>query len=338
MLLNGADPQAIEQAADRLAAGELVAFPTETVYGLGARADDDAAVAQIFAAKGRPSDHPLIVHVVDAAAARGFAATWPALAERLAAAFWPGPLTLILPRRSGRAAAAAAGQGTIGLRCPAHPLAQALLAAAARRGVAGVAAPSANRYGRISPTTAAHVRSEFGEALTVLDGGDCAVGIESAIVDCSRGAPVLLRPGVLTRQALAAAAGQLLADRDDQAPRAPGTLESHYAPRATLRLMPAAALRDALALWLQAQAATDKVPAAGGVPRLAVYSRTVRPPAAAGLVARTMPDVPRAAAFELFAALRELDSQGVALIWVEQPPDGSEWDGVRDRLQRAAAT
>lgn len=337
MQLPGGDAQAIELAADRLAAGELVAFPTETVYGLGARADDDAAVARIFAAKGRPSDHPLIVHVVDAAAARGFAAHWPALAERLAAAFWPGPLTLILPRRAGLAAAAAGGQASIGLRCPAHPLAQALLAAAARRGVAGVAAPSANRFGRISPTTAAHVRSEFGDDLTVLDGGACAVGIESAIVDCSRATPVLLRPGALTREALAAAAGQALAEPDEQAPRAPGTLAAHYAPRATLRLMPTAALRDALALWLEAQAAIDKVPAAPGAPRLAVYSRTVRPPAAAGLVARTMPDTPRAAAFELFAALRELDGQGVALIWVEQPPDGSEWDGVRDRLQRAAA-
>lgn len=339
MLLNGGDTQAIEQAAERLAAGELVAFPTETVYGLGARADDDAAVAKIFAAKGRPSDHPLIVHVSDVAAARGFAATWPALAERLAAAFWPGPLTLIVPRRSGLAGAAAAGQDTIGLRCPAHPLARALLAAAARRGVAGVAAPSANRFGRISPTTAAHVAAEFGDAaVTVLDGGACAVGIESAIVDCSRAAPVLLRPGTLTREALSAAAGQSLAARDEhdaQAPRAPGTLAAHYAPRATLRLMPAAALREALALWAQAQAQAGV--AASSPPRLAVYARSVRPAATAGLLIRTMPEAPRAAAFELFAALRELDSQGVTLIWVEQPPAGSDWDGVRDRLQRAAA-
>lgn len=334
MILDGADPQAVEQAADRLAAGELVAFPTETVYGLGARADDDAAVAKIFAAKGRPADHPLIVHVGDVTAARRFAATWPPLAERLATAFWPGPLTLIVPRAPGLAAAAAGGQDSIGLRCPAHPLAQALLLAALRRGVQGVAAPSANRFGRISPTTAAHVQGEFGAALAVLDGGPCAVGIESAIVDCTRGVPVLLRPGSLARDALAAAAGAPLQDRDAGAPRASGTLEAHYAPRAALRLMSAAALRDALALWAEAQSAAR---AALPTPRLAVYSRTVRVPGAAGLVARTMPDAPRAAAYELFAVLRELDALGVALIWVEHPPASTDWDGVRDRLQRAAA-
>jgi L-threonylcarbamoyladenylate synthase len=337
MVLNGADPQAVEQAAERLAAGELVAFPTETVYGLGARADDDPAVAAIFAAKGRPKDHPLIVHVSDVAEARRFAASWPPLAERLAAAFWPGPLTLIVPRAPGVAAAAAGGQDSIGLRCPSHPLARALLAAAAKRGVHGVAAPSANRFGRISPTTAAHVQSEFADTLpglSVLDGGPCAVGIESAIVDCSRGMPVLLRPGSLDRGALAAAAGEALRDPDAAAPRASGTLEAHYAPRAALRLMPAAALRDAVAVWTDAQAAA-RVPLAS--PKLAVYSRTVRVPRAAGLVARAMPDAPRAAAYELFAVLRELDALGVALIWVEHPPAGAEWDGVRDRLQRAAA-
>jgi len=334
MLLNGADPQAVAQAADALAAGQLVAFPTETVYGLGARADDDEAVAKIFAAKGRPTDHPLIVHVGDATEARRFAASWPPLAERLAQAFWPGPLTLIVPRAPGIAAAAAGGQDSIGLRCPSHPTARALIAAAAQRGVHGVAAPSANRFGRISPTTAAHVQGEFGDTLTVLDGGPCAVGIESAIVDCTRGVPVLLRPGSLARDALAAAAGMPLLDRDDDAPRAPGTLEAHYAPRATLRLMPAAALRDALVLWADAQsAARVALPS----PRLAVYSRTVRVPRAAGLVARKMPEAPRAAAYELFAVLRELDALGVPLIWVEHPPPGAAWDGVRDRLQRAAS-
>ena len=339
MLLNGADPRAIDDAADRLAAGQLLAFPTETVYGLGARADDTAAVARIFAAKGRPLDHPLIVHVSDAAAAQHFAASWPPLAARLAAAFWPGPLTLIVARRPGVASAATSGQDTIGLRCPGHPLAHALLVAAAARGVPGVAAPSANRFGRISPTTAAHVQAEFGEHLSVLDGGACSDGIESAIVDCSRGRPVLLRPGSLTREALAAAAGEPLADRDAEAPRASGTLEAHYAPRARLRLMPSASLGEALAVWADAQAAavanSSSAPAA---PRLAVYSRTLRVPRAAGLVARVMPGVARAAAFELFAVLRELDAQGVALIWVEQPPPGADWDGVRDRLQRAAAS
>lgn len=338
MVLDGTQAQALEQAASRLCAGELVAFPTETVYGLGARADNDTAVAAIFAAKGRPTDHPLIVHVADAAHAQAFAAEWPALAQRLAAAFWPGPLTLIVPRRASIATVAAGGQPTIGLRCPAHPLAHTLLLECARRGVPGIAAPSANRFGRISPTTAAHVIDEFGGAVTVLDGGACTVGIESAIVDCSRGAPVLLRPGALTREALTAAAGQALREPDAEAPRSSGTLESHYAPRAALRLMPARALSDALAVWTDARAAAGRFQ--GAAPVLAVYSRTVRAPRAAsdlGLVARAMPDSARAAAFELFAVLRELDALGVALIWVEQPPPGSDWDGVRDRLERAAA-
>jgi L-threonylcarbamoyladenylate synthase len=341
MLLDGRDPNAVAQAAERLASGALVAFPTETVYGLGARADDDAAVAKIFAAKGRPSDHPLIVHVADAAHAQAFAADWPPLAQRLADAFWPGPLTLIVPRREGIGAGAAGGQPTIGLRCPAHPLAQSLLQACAQRGAAGVAAPSANRFGRVSPTTAAHVIDEFGDTITVLDGGSCDVGIESAIVDCSRGIPVLLRPGALTREALAAAAGATLAEPDENAPRASGTLESHYAPRATVRLMPSAALADALTVWIEARsAAVHAGRAEPGVPVLAVYSRTVRAPRAAadvGLVTRAMPATARAAAFELFAMLREFDALGVGLIWVEQPPPGSDWDGVRDRLERAAA-
>ncbi len=337
MLLQGTDPAHIERAAQALVQGELVAFATETVYGLGARADDDAAVAKIFAAKGRPSDHPLIVHVAAAAQAQAFAAQWSPLAERLAAAFWPGPLTLIVPRRAGCATAAAGGQDTIGLRCPAHPVAQALLRTAAALGVPGVAAPSANRFGRISPTTAAHVQAEFGDALTVLDGGPCEEGIESTIIDCSRpdtAGPVLLRPGTLTRQALQAAAGQTLAAPDAQAPRASGTLEAHYAPRATLRLMPAAALQDAVGIWLQAQ--RDARPATSKT--LAVYSRTVSVPQAAGVVSRRMPANARATAFELFATLRELDAQGVSLIWVEQPPPLPEWDGVRDRLQRASAS
>ncbi len=325
-------PAAVAQAAQLLASGALLAFPTETVYGLGARADDDAAVARIFAAKGRPADHPLIVHVTDASAAAGFADALPALAQRLMQAFWPGPLTVIVARRDGVARAAAGGQATIGLRCPAHPVAQQLLHAAAALGVPGVAAPSANLYGRISPTTAAHVQAEFADtlpALAVLDGGACAVGIESSIVDCSRGHPVLLRPGTLTRAAIEAAAGEPLRARDAAAPRASGTLASHYAPRATLRLMPSAALRTALDV-LPAEA----LPTAGPR-RLAVYSRSVAVPRR--LLVRRMPDDPDAAAQELFAVLREFDDEGVQLIWVEAPPADPAWDGVRDRLQRAAA-
>ncbi|MFZ5544792.1 MAG: L-threonylcarbamoyladenylate synthase [Pseudomonadota bacterium] len=327
-LLPGHDPQAIARAADALAAGELVALPTETVYGLGARADDDAAVARIFQAKGRPSDHPLIVHVADAAAAAEFSVEVSPLAQRLMQAFWPGPLTVIVPRRPGRATAAAGGQDTIGLRCPAHPVAHALLQAAAQRDVHGVAAPSANRFGRVSPTTAQHVVQEFGPALLVLDGGACPVGIESTIVDCTRGRAVLLRPGVLTRARIEAAAGETLLDRDAGAPRASGTLAAHYAPHARVVLLSAPALAQALA----AGAAHE-----GGL-KLAVYSRTVRPEGAPGSVMhRVMPQDAALAAQELFSVLRDLDARGAQLIWVEQPPDTPEWDGVRDRLQRAAA-
>ena len=324
-IVSGNDPAALQRAAAELAAGELVAFPTETVYGLGARADDDAAVAKVFAAKGRPADHPLIVHVADIAGAQAFAAEWSPLAQRLAEAFWPGPLTLIVPRRAGQGAAAAAGQDSIGLRCPAHPVAHALLRAAALQGVAGVAAPSANRFGRVSPTTAQHVQQEFGEPLLVLDGGACPVGIESTIVDCTRGVPVLLRPGMLTRTQVEAAAGQRLQAPDAQAPRASGTLEAHYAPRARVQVFEPAALQAALAR-----------PPEG----LAVYSRTVRANAAlaaSGVRHRPMPDDAAATARELFSVMRELDDQGAHLIWVEQPPDTPEWEGVRDRLRRAAA-
>ena len=325
----GGDAAVIDAAAARLEAGELVAFPTETVYGLGARADADAAVARIYAAKGRPADHPLIVHVSGIEAARQFAADWPERAQRLAAAFWPGPLTVIVPRRPGVATAAAGGQASIGLRCPAHPVAQALLGAAAARGVAGVAAPSANRFGRVSPTSAAHVQAEMGTELLVLDGGDCAEGIESAIVDCSRpDRATLLRPGTLSRERIEAVLGETLRAPDAQAPRASGTLASHYAPRAKVRLMSREQLRAAL----QVLGPVTR----GAAPVAAVYSRTVHP-VPAGLPARRMPEDAAAAAHELFAALRLLDASGAPLIWIETPPDQPEWEGVRDRLNRAAA-
>jgi len=325
MLLDGSDSKAIARAARALAAGELVALPTETVYGLGARADDDAAVAKIFAAKGRPADHPLIVHVLDAAEAAQFAAELPPVALRLMAAFWPGPLTVIVPRAPAVAAAAAGGQSSIGLRCPAHPVARALLAAARALGVAGVAAPSANRFGRVSPTQARHVVDEFEPGLLVLDGGECEVGIESSIVDCSRGHPVLLRPGVLTQAQIEVAAGERLLAPDAQAPRASGTLAAHYAPRARVRLLSA----QALAVGLAAQGAKHSLET------LAVYSRTVS--GGSARLARRMPDNAAAAAHELFAVLRELDAAGASEIWIELPPPDGAWDGVRDRLSRAAA-
>ena len=330
MIRAGNDETAIEQAARTLAAGELVAFATETVYGLGADAGSDSAVAKIFAAKGRPADHPLIVHLADLWALPLFASDVPEFALRLIKAYWPGPLTVILPRRDGVAAAAAGGQATIGLRCPAHPVAHALLRACSQQQppVRGIAAPSANQFGRVSPTTAEHVRQEFGDGLLVLDGGACPVGIESSIVDCSRGVPVLLRPGTLTREQLEAACGQRLRDPDelhDAAPRASGTLESHYAPKARVRLMDASSLQSALDL-LGAEAAG-----------IATYSRAILRTRSGKVLRRRMPDDASETARQLFAVLREFDARGVQLIWVETPPDSAEWEGVRDRLKRAAA-
>ena len=329
MVLDGQLPAAIAAAADALAAGQLVGLPTETVYGLAADAGSDAAVRGIFAAKGRPADHPLIVHVAGAAQVAEFAASVPAFAQKLIDTFWPGPLTLILPRRPGVAEAAAGGHATIGLRCPAHPVAHALLAAAAARGVRGLAAPSANRFGRISPTTAQHVAQEFGDGLLVLDGGACSVGIESTIVDCTRGAPVLLRPGQIARADIERVAGQHLLSKEELSapdPQAPGTLLAHYAPRARLRLMNDKELRAALEL-LGADAK-----------HIAVWARAPLRSASRALVLRRMPDDAAAAAQQLFAVLRGFDDAGVALIWVETPPDDAAWDGVRDRLQRAAAS
>ena len=335
MILDGHLPASIAAAARALRSGALLGLPTETVYGLAADADNDAAVAQIFAAKGRPSDHPLIVHVADASAIAHFASAVPVFAQALVDAFWPGPLTLILPRRLDRARAAAGGQGSVGLRCPAHPVAHAVLHACAQDDPAlggapvwGVAAPSANRFGRVSPTTAAHVRAELGDALLVLDGGPCAVGIESTIVDCTRGVPVLLRPGAITRAQIAAACGIEPLSKEElpaQTPRASGTLEAHYAPNAKVRLMDAKALQTGLDL-LGAEAA-----------HLAVYARTPLRSASPHVLLRRMPDDAEATAQQLFAALRSFDDAGARLIWIETPPDTPDWEGVRDRLQRAAA-
>jgi L-threonylcarbamoyladenylate synthase len=332
MILDGQSPDALDEAVRVLRAGGLVAFPTETVYGLGADATSDAAVAGIFQAKGRPADHPLIVHV--AAGPKGtealsrFAQPLPPFAQTLVQAFWPGPLTLIVTRQPGVAAAAAGGQDTIGLRCPSHPVAQALLEACAAQGVPGLAGPSANRFGRVSPTTAQHVADEFGDALPVIDGGACEVGIESTIVDCSRGAPVLLRPGLITRVQIEAALGEHLQDREvleTPEPRASGTLEAHYAPNAKLRLMDAKAIQTGLDVL------------GPGAAHIAVWARTEVRCRSQRVLQRRMPDDAAAAAHQLFAVLREFDTEGVKLIWVEMPPATPDWEGVRDRLQRAAA-
>jgi len=322
----GQDPAVIERAARLIAAGGLVAFATETVYGLGARADDDTAVAAIFAAKGRPADHPLIVHVADAAAAAAFAEPPGEAAGRLMRAFWPGSVSIVLRRRQGVGAAAAAGASTVALRCPSHPVAQALLRRCRELGVPGIAAPSANRFGRVSPTRAQHVLDEFGAQLLIVDGGPSQAGIESAIVDCSGPTPRLLRPGSLPRAVLQAALGDALGRPDAVSPRVSGSLESHYAPHAQVLLVPGDELA-AQVRQLQARHGPDAV---------AAWSRR-RPPGVAGTGWRPMPDNAADAAHQLFDTLRGWDAQGVQAICVELPPDSADWDGVRDRLQRAAA-
>lgn len=327
-------------------------MPTETVYGLAADACNDAAVAKIFAAKGRPADHPLIVHIANADLADHFAHSIPDFARALMAAFWPGPLTLILPRRPNVANAAAGGQPTIGLRCPTHPVALALLnwgqipinfenSNSTKKQLEsdphyfGLAAPSANLFGRVSPTTAQHVHEEFGDALLILDGGACQVGIESSIVDCTRGQPVLLRPGAITPAQIRAMCGLEVLPKEKlsalaaPAPKASGTLESHYAPKARVRLFDPLELQRRLA---DESGSPDAIPAQS---RLAVWARS--PLALTAQVLQcAMPAQAALAAQQLFAQLRAFDAAGVAEIWVETPPAAPEWDGVRDRLQRAA--
>ena len=330
MILDGKLDASVRAAAAALSRGELLGLPTETVYGLAADADNDAAVAQIFAAKGRPANHPLIVHVADAAAVPRYAKEVPLFAQQLMDAFWPGPLTVILPRLPGAANASTGGQDSVGLRCPAHPVAQAVLRACQHLSppIWGVSAPSANQFGRVSPTTAQHVATELGDDLLVLDGGACAVGIESTIVDCTRGVPVLLRPGAVTRADIERACGLKPLSKEElpaHTPRAPGTLLAHYAPQAKLRLMDARQLQSAL----------DILGADGK--HIAIYHRSPLKPGSSQLLLRRMPDAPQAAARELFGMLRNFDDWGAQLIWIETPPDSPDWEGVADRLQRAAA-
>jgi L-threonylcarbamoyladenylate synthase len=337
MILNGQLPASITTAAQALQRGELLGLPTETVYGLAADAGNDVAVAKIFEAKGRPANHPLIVHVASAQGVQRFASHVPDFAQKLMDAFWPGPLTLILPRRPEVAAVAAGGQNSVGLRCPSHPVALAVLQSAEVLGVFGVAAPSANLFGRVSPTTAAHVAGEFGDELLIIDGGACDVGIESTIVDCTRAAPVLLRPGVLTPQQLSDACGVTVVTPkvpDVDAPRASGTLESHYAPTAKLQLMAAIDLQKAIDAYSRSN---DSIEAVAGA--VAIWSRSpmqFSADHAEKFKVQPMPPVAQACAHQLFAQLRSFDAEGVLQIWVETPPPTSEWDGIRDRLTRAA--
>jgi len=321
LLAYATDPESIDRAARRAAttwrAGALVAFPTETVYGLGADAAKAAAVEKIFAAKGRPRNHPLIVHVADVAAIEGWVRVFPEAAERLATALWPGPLTLVLPKGPRVSPAVTGGQATVAIRIPAHPVALALL----RHFGGGVAAPSANRFGCVSPTRADHVARDFAgmAELLIVDGGPCAVGVESTIVDLSGVAPRVLRLGGVSVERIATlldvSSDLLQAPIAIPTPRVPGTLERHYAPDTPTRV-----LREGAPVPIAA----------------AVLSR--RPPPAGHLGPwRRLPDDPTAAAAALYALLRELDATSADLLILEMVPDGPAWSVVADRLSRAAA-
>ena len=292
----------IREAAERIRAGEVVAFPTETVYGLGANALDAAAVARIYELKGRPASSPLIVHAVSIEMARTLVAEWPPVAEKLASRYWPGPLTLVLAKAAAIPDIVTAGLPTVGVRVPNHPLALALI----REAGVPLAAPSANRFTGLSPTTAEHVREVFGDAVPVLDGGPCQVGIESTVVSIASGKITLLRPGMISIDDIERAS----ATRGDAAHPAPGMHPRHYSPRTPMALSqhpdPAGAY-----VWIR------------------------RPAQAAHSV--QMPSAPEAYAARLYSVLHELDREGWPAIFVEPPPDTVEWAAVSDRLQRAAS-
>ena len=323
---------AIARAAAILESGGLVAFPTETVYGLGADAENPTAVASIYRAKGRPHDHPVIVHLAPGADLGYWSDAIPVPARQLVEAFWPGPLTLILKRADRIPAAVSGGQDTVGLRCPSHPVAIALLAAF-KSGHGGIAAPSANKFGHVSPTTAQHVRDEFGQdgsIAAILDGGQSGVGIESTILDLSRLAthgPVLLRPGHLGAGEIAEVIGVMPVAADAAAPRTSGSLASHYAPQTPLALQQGDALAVTLAL-LQER---------GHRIALIHHSHAV---SAGAVSSMRLPGEPAAYAHGLYVALRAMDQAAMDLaldlILIEAPPSNPAWQGVNDRLRRAA--
>jgi len=310
-------------AARALADGHLAVLPTETVYGLGARADDAHAVARVFATKGRPVDHPLIAHVYDADAARAWAASIPQYAERLMEQFWPGPMTLVLPRTTRAADFITGGQETVAVRVPGSPVAREVLRTLAEitgDPAVGIAAPSANRFGRVSPTTAQHAAEEIGDLLegddVILDAGPCVVGVESTIIDCSQRSPVLLRPGKITAEQIEQVGGVHLSSNSTT--RAPGTLAAHYAPHARVRVTDAASL---------AEQAPD--PAVGLIALASV-------PTPAGMVRLCAPHTDEEYAACLYRAMREADSLKLASVLAVPPNGAGLAEAIRDRLQRAA--
>ena len=318
------DRATIAKAAKLLREGRLVAVPTETVYGLAANALDEAAVRRIFEAKGRPAFNPLIVHVPGVDEARRLSSAWPELAERLAGAFWPGPLTLIVPKAPSIPEAVTAGLPSVALRAPSHPVARALLLECGLP----LAAPSANLFGAVSPTTAAHVAQSLGEGVDlVLDGGPCEVGIESTVIHLTGGRPRVLRPGGVTAQALASVIGpvdEINQTVDTGARPSPGLLSRHYAPRGKAQLVAAAAFGATLAA-LPPEA------------RIGAVVRELPAPVDARLVAwERLGSSPEAFQRRLYAALHRLDEAGATDVLLESPPDEPEWEAVADRLRRAA--
>ncbi len=313
----------LDTAVQALRDGELVVFPTETVYGLGAHAAHPAALRRVFELKGRPPTHPLIVHLDSQRFLPRWAREVPAAAHKLAERFWPGPLTLVLPRAPSVHPLVTGGQDTVAVRVPGHPMAQQLLTALG----GGIAAPSANRFGRLSPTRAEHVRDEFGSAVRViLDGGECKLGLESTIVACLDGRVRLLRPGSITLSQLRRVVGEVLTDPSTAAPRVPGSETAHYAPATALSIVPADQIEDLAALLSQ------------GGQRIAVLAQ--RPPLGTYQFVTWINAGTRLEAYahDLYAHLRTLDKAGCARILVQAVPPEERWDAVRDRLRRAAAS
>jgi len=313
----------LSQALDLLRAGELVGIPTETVYGLAADASQPNAVAKIFTAKGRPNDHPVIVHIAGVEQLKDWAQNIPEAAYKLAHAFWPGPLTLILERQTHVSDSVTGGQNTVGLRAPAHPITHELL----RQFGGGLAAPSANQFGHVSPTTAEHVRHEFttDQLKLILDGGACHVGVESTIVSLVGGVAKLLRPGGISRAAIESVLGTPIEHHTDQASaqqRVSGLLDSHYAPRTPLLLGSLTAL---LRIAAQEQAAGKKV-----------VLLTQQENSENHYPQHQMPANPTTYAQEIYATLRRLDQDKFDLLLLETPPQGAEWLAIHDRLNRAA--
>lgn len=310
----------IEQAVASLRAGSLVAFPTETVYGLGADASSVSAIRKVFAAKQRPADHPLIVHLSDMAGLKHWASVVPREAWLLAEAFWPGPMTIVLPRAAHVSSELTGGQSTVALRVPSHPVARRLLNAFN----GAIVAPSANRFGRLSPTTAAHVREELGNAVDlILDGGPCSVGIESTIVAFRHGQAVILRPGAVTAKQVEDTLQNEIAVPTQSSPRVPGSLASHYAPRTPLKVVEP----DDVEYFLRRESINGPV---------AVLARCARPHDSRAALWQVAPQSPEEYARQLYGLLRRMDAAGCNLIVAEAAPDLPEWTAIRDRLMRAA--